>query len=803
MAKIKIGILTITDTFESSPILGFFKQLETKYKARVILIDPKDIKFVFSGTEGKINEEEKKPDFIYYKGKELKLDVILPRISSGISMNQFLMAINVMDYLRNYTDIPIINFTKGMLIANDKFWQGEYIASHGYRVPKTVFVSDKDNVNSAIGEFNKYPLIIKNQYGSEGIGVSIVESERSARSVISSMLANNNGVIVQKYLPVKGGQDLRVYVVGSKAVKGIIRTAAKNDFRANVYRGGSKRSFKPDKIISRMAIDIANLVGLEIAAVDFMYHDGKYYFIEINKSPGTKNDIKTAEKIMEYVLDRCKKKLKKPKKFVKKFKIKDLNDAKRVFDSLDINLFTIGKKAFRHVIPSFLMKDYGILSFKTTNDIGIINKYARVRSLQDRDLEYINYTYALTSADNIEYGYVENYLRRFSDAHLLIYEDIPQVRKIIENSNVSAVFANRASIKEKYENKLYFRKFLDKIGVLRIPYENFKIDVFNQKLYKDFLEEFGKWFVIQLPETSSGGGRNTFIIKKEDDFKRVSKVIKSRNYRGEEIGSVDVVDYVTGVSASLNCCVTKYGVFVGQLGKQLIDIPEVRNRKSLYRGKYCGNEWGDKIFSLDTERKAIEIARKIGQEMRKRSNYRGLVGIDFICNEKKGLVVPIECNPRPTGGLVSEALMEYEKGIIPMEAFQILESLKVNYAIDFKKIYKKYVNFRKTGSNLYLYNRRNKPVKMYSDIKAGIYSYTSNGNIKFIKSSIRVGDFTSKKQFIIAESITSDEAIVVLEDDTSQILRLIFPTQITKGDKQQLKDDIKNVVKNIYKKIGI
>lgn len=799
--KVKIGILTIGDNYESSPILGYFKELENKYHTKTYLIYPENIKYVYSGIK-KNSEDLENNKSLYYNNKKINLDVIVPRISSSTTINQFLFAINAMDYIRNYTNIPLINYTKGMLISNDKFWQSEYVASHGYRIPKTIFVSNKNEINNSLKEFNKYPLIVKNQYGSEGTGVALVESERSARSVISSMIVNYNGAIVQEYLPVESGQDLRVYVVGGKVVKGIIRTAAKGDFRANVTSlGGRKKSFKPDKELRRMAIEIANIVGLEITAVDFMQHNGKYYFLEINKNPGTKNDIKTAETIFQYIIERGKKKIKSAKALKKKYNIKDIDDVKRVFKDLDVKIFGVGIKAFRRIVPTFVIPDYGILSYKNTNDLSIINQYTTAKSMQDQDLDYINYHQSITPGETVEYAYIENYLRKFNDVHLMIYETTPQIEKIIEHTNSAVVFANKIRIKNKYENKLYFRKFLNKIGINLMPYKNFDCKAFLKRNYHSFINDFGNWFVVQLPETTSGGGKNTFIIKDKKTFSKVQRIVRARQYRGEKIESVDVIDYLAGQALSLNCCVTKQGVLTGDLGIQLIDIAEVRNKKSLYRGKYCGNEWNPDVIDEDLRQRARKIAIKIGIEMQKRSNYKGLFGLDFIYNSKKDLMVPIECNPRPTGGLASEDLIGLTRGIIPLESFQLLESFNINYQYP-DKIIKKYLKFKRRAANLYLYNRHNHLIKLNNDIKAGIYSFNRNGKIKFIKDSLRFQDLCEEDQFILAESISSSATTVVLEDDTAQILRLIFPTTITING-GQLKPVIKKIVKNIYLKLGI
>lgn len=297
---IKIGVLT-QDPPESDPTLLMFRELEKKLNVKVRVFDPKYLSLYYP------NEEHGKT--LYYKGKKYTIDVLMPRISGEVNFNDFMLSINAMDYIRNHTEIRVINYTKGMLISNDKFWQGEYIASKGYKIPKSVFVANKEYIDEVLEEFD-YPMIVKQQFGYGGEGVSLVESKRSAHSVITSFLAQKIPIVVQEFLPDKfGGRDYRVYVAGNKAVKGIERRARQGDFRANLNLGGTKRQFKIPKELATMAVDIAELVGLEIAAVDFLLYKNKYYFLEINKSPGMKKDPKMAETILQYAKDRARDKI--------------------------------------------------------------------------------------------------------------------------------------------------------------------------------------------------------------------------------------------------------------------------------------------------------------------------------------------------------------------------------------------------------------------------------------------------------------------------------------------------------------
>jgi len=796
----RIGILTISDKHDNFTILSYFKKLEKKYNAKVYIIDPKYMAFKFSDPNAKATEEERKT--IIYRTKPLKLDVILPRIDSDVSINNFMLSLNAMDYFRNHTDIPIINYTKGMLISNDKFWQGEFVASYGYLTPKTVLISSAEEIQNVLKEFKTYPLVIKSQFGAGGAGVGIVESERSAKSVISSMILNGSNVVIQEYLPVKGGTDYRLFVIGGKVIRGIIRTAPKKDFRANVALGGSKTYFEPSKELQNVAIDIANIIGLEVAAVDFMYYKNKFYFIEINKNPGTKNDPKTAEKLFAYAIERSKKKIKKIKEIKKSFTINSLKDVSNVFTSLDADIFSITSKAFRRLIPAFFINRYGILSYEYTNDQENLKKYTRVRFMQEKDIDYINYNASVRTKDLIDYGSVENYLRKFSDVHFMIYRRNDKINNVIKRRSYSLALSNTTNTVEKFNNDVFFRKFLDSLGIKSALYKNFPYNEFINKKFSDLKNIFGLPFVIDLSSESSEARKDTFIIKNELNFKHCLNLILRQKYWNQEIKEINITKYLPGIPVSINACITKYGVFTGSLQQKIIDIPEVYNTKSFFKERNCGAISSNNLFPEQIIADAKKLAVAIGKAMHRQHKYRGTVLLDFIYNQKTHSITPVGCYPSITQNTVIESMSLLNQKLIPFDAWQYLESFNIKYSTNFERIQKIYDKAIVNYSYISLYNRKDKHVKLKNNLASGIYEYNRNGKIKFVSPGLTLSEITGKNQFIITESISSTEKDIYLEDDNTQFMTLIFP-EIIIDNNNSLKPTIKKTIQNIYTFLGI
>lgn len=288
----KIGILT-QDKIDSDESLKVFDKIAKNFDAQIKVIDPTEYLPLVSKNQS-INEQ---------------IDVLMPRISTESSYEHFMLGIYIFEYFSLFSKIPVIGNTEGLTVGFDKFRQCQIIASNGYDIPKTTLVSNKKMISETLKNFS-YPLILKQQFGYGGAGIAIVESERSAKSVIHSFIREKKPIIVQEYLPLDEYKDYRVHVIGGKSVGGIIRTAPKNDFRANVMLDGSYVNFMPDEELSKQAIAIAKLVNLEIVAVDFLKYKGKNFFIELNPALGIDPYEGENKSVSDSILKHCIEKIK-------------------------------------------------------------------------------------------------------------------------------------------------------------------------------------------------------------------------------------------------------------------------------------------------------------------------------------------------------------------------------------------------------------------------------------------------------------------------------------------------------------
>jgi gamma-F420-2:alpha-L-glutamate ligase len=219
-------------------------------------------------------------DEIYYDGKGVKLpDCVFPRL--GANIDYFGMA--VIRQLEN-AHLLVLNPIHSMIISRDKLYQVQHLAITGLPFPKTMIAKFPVDFKTVEKVFPEYPIVLKRSSGSQGKGVMLCHS-REQLGDIADMIDTSKPLIFQEYIKKSHGRDIRVFVVGGKAIGGMMRIAKKG-FKANFHLGGSVKPVKLSPAIEWLAIEAARCVGLDIAGVDILIDDDSYKICEINSSPG-------------------------------------------------------------------------------------------------------------------------------------------------------------------------------------------------------------------------------------------------------------------------------------------------------------------------------------------------------------------------------------------------------------------------------------------------------------------------------------------------------------------------------------
>jgi len=245
---------------------------------------------------------EKGNPHIFYGGKEVVgIDAIIPRI--GTSVTFYGAAV-----VRQFEQMKVFSSVESQALvrSRDKLRSLQLLAKAGIGMPKTAFASAPRNIDNVLEQVGGAPVVIKLLEGTQGIGVILAETHKSAKSVIESFLALKANILVQEFIKEAGGADIRAFIVDGKIVGAMKRQGLPGEFRSNLHRGGSANVIELTKEERETAIKAAKKLGLAIAGVDMLQSSRGPLVMEVNSSPGLEGiegatGVDIAGKIIEYI----------------------------------------------------------------------------------------------------------------------------------------------------------------------------------------------------------------------------------------------------------------------------------------------------------------------------------------------------------------------------------------------------------------------------------------------------------------------------------------------------------------------
>ncbi|MBO5736470.1 MAG: RimK family alpha-L-glutamate ligase, partial [Clostridia bacterium] len=113
-----------------------------------------------------------------------------------------------------------------------------------------------------------FPLVAKKCYGSFGVGVQLVHGMPELRKIAQEWLYEPH--FYQQYISDSNGRDIRVIVVGGKAIGCMERVAKEGEFRSNIELGGVGQPIQPPKEYLHAAECAAKALGLDYCGVDLL-----------------------------------------------------------------------------------------------------------------------------------------------------------------------------------------------------------------------------------------------------------------------------------------------------------------------------------------------------------------------------------------------------------------------------------------------------------------------------------------------------------------------------------------------------
>lgn len=290
----KIWVLAKKENFKSYENTRFIKEIK-KMKVQCELVSPEEFDILVS---------KKGEKSILRNGSPVVVpDCLIPRMGSGTTY----FALAILRHLEKL-NIFVLNNSQSIEIAKDKLATLQILASNNIPIPKTLLAKFPLNISYIEQEFS-YPLIIKTVSGSQGKGVFLCENKTQLEDLLDLIEVSKDSkvnLIIQEFIYGSKGKDIRVVVVGGRAIGSMLRIAQEGKFKANFSAGGSVDSFPLDPALEWLAVESAKLINLDIAGVDLLFDGDTYKVCEVNSSPGFKGfekavDINVPMEIYKYI----------------------------------------------------------------------------------------------------------------------------------------------------------------------------------------------------------------------------------------------------------------------------------------------------------------------------------------------------------------------------------------------------------------------------------------------------------------------------------------------------------------------
>ena len=285
----KIGILSRKESLYSTSRL---KEAGINRGHEVHIIDPLRCYMNITSHHPAIN----------YKGEQLVgFDAVVPRIGASITfygtavVRQFEMM-----------DVYSVNESVAISRSRDKLRSMQLLARKGIGLPVTGFAHSTQFTSDLISMVGGSPLVVKMLEGTQGIGVVLAETLKSAKSVIEAFRGLKANILVQEYIKEAGNADIRCFVIGGKVTATMMRQGGEGEFRSNIHRGGKATTIRITPEERSTAVRAAKIMGLNVAGVDMLRSNHGPVVMEVNSSPGLEGIEKTtgkdvASQVVEFI----------------------------------------------------------------------------------------------------------------------------------------------------------------------------------------------------------------------------------------------------------------------------------------------------------------------------------------------------------------------------------------------------------------------------------------------------------------------------------------------------------------------
>lgn len=252
--------LIITNAFTVWPCVHHMvKRLTDEFKAFGIKMDNKSNSEILTyiDSNGNVKAEDMPYDFIIFLDKDYYISTMLEKAG-----------------------YRLFNKAESIRYCDDKMLTHLMLTNNGIRMPLTIpfplkyAEASKDAFLDNVMKILKFPFIVKEIYGSLGEQVHLVHNKEELYA--AEEIIKDRPHIYQEYIASSFGTDMRVVVIGGKAVANMHRVAQnEGEFRSNIETGGIGLHPVLEKRYIDVAEKVAKLLDLDYCGLDLLFDENK------------------------------------------------------------------------------------------------------------------------------------------------------------------------------------------------------------------------------------------------------------------------------------------------------------------------------------------------------------------------------------------------------------------------------------------------------------------------------------------------------------------------------------------------
>ncbi len=231
-----------------------------------------------------MEDYKKNKRFVELIGNRLEKENILTRVV--LLNNQ-----NIDELLKKNTPEVVINRSRNCEIAKRMEREGIKVINNSFvtkiandKLYTYEFLKNKIEFMPLLGDDEEYPYIIKSRTGHGGNQVYLVHNEQEREKAVTQL--EGEKYICQRYCN-EPGKDLRVYVLGGNIITAMLRQSKKG-FKSNYSLGGSAEEYTLSGEEKDIVHKILGMIDIDYGGIDFIFHEGKLMFNEIEDAVGAR-----------------------------------------------------------------------------------------------------------------------------------------------------------------------------------------------------------------------------------------------------------------------------------------------------------------------------------------------------------------------------------------------------------------------------------------------------------------------------------------------------------------------------------